>query len=244
MGELWDNQWEALRQRKELVASLNSFSLNAFNSFRKWFTQDDKNILEAGSGPGRFCIELARIFPKSHVFGIDLSASAVSLGNKVAAECGLVNVTFSQGDINKLPFRESQFDIVFNEGVVEHFRDYNEPIEEMIRVTKHGGKIIIAVTNIWCVPHTLYKAIKGSGYKYGYEKSFTRSELARTFTAKGLTEIEFSGFEPAYGITRISRLHKFGTLAERLLINPLDDITNNMISKRFGFEVVIKGIKP
>ena len=51
-----------------------------------------------------------------------------------------------------MKFNNNTFDVTFNTGVIEHFDDdkiNNKPVEEMIRVTKKKGKIIILVPSAY-----------------------------------------------------------------------------------------------
>ena len=43
------------------------------------------------------------------------------------------------GDINKLPFEDNSFDIVFSGGVLEYFENYEIPMSEMTRVLRPNG---------------------------------------------------------------------------------------------------------
>lgn len=241
---IWEEQWKRASHQTEKLVSLGAFGEKALNSFGKWINVDDQLILEAGSGTGRFCLALAEQYPESEVIGLDNSMAAVDIGEKGALQKGIRNASFEEGDIFDLPFSGNTFDVAFNEGVIEHFLNYRDAVDEMVRVTKPGGKVIISVPNWYCFPHTIYKRLKGDRYQYGYEKSFRTKELVAVFKELGLTDIEVSGFDPAYGINRIHRLSKLGQIFDRFVVNPLDVITKGMFSKKFGFEICVKGVKP
>ncbi|MBA7552145.1 hypothetical protein ES705_44699 [subsurface metagenome] len=93
------------------------------------------------------------------------------------------------------------FDVVLNEGVIEHYslsnkQNYIDALREMIRVTKKSGKTIIAVPNWYNFPHALHKWTLnklGKRFIYGYEKSFKHLELKKIFSDLGLEEMEVSG---------------------------------------------------
>ena len=136
--------------------------------------------------------------------------------------------------------------MVFNEGVIEHFHNYKDSVKEMIRVTKPSGKIIIAVPNWYCFPHTIYKKVVGTKFEYGYEKSFRHGELIRTAKECGLENIELKGFYPAHGIKRLEEYSRwFRIVGNRIdrVTTKLDLCTNGLFSSYFGFEIIIKGVK-
>ena len=62
---------------------------------------------------------------------------------------GLNNVEFRKADLFQLPFPDNHFDLVFENGVIEHFKNYPEALLEMKRVVKKGGKIIVVFPNIY-----------------------------------------------------------------------------------------------
>ena len=58
-----------------------------------------------------------------------------------------------------MKFKDGTFDITFNAGVIEHFDDdkiNNRPLEEMIRVTKKGGKIVFLVPSAYSPLYAYY----------------------------------------------------------------------------------------
>jgi len=130
-------------------------------------------------------------------------------------------------------------------------QNYIDTLREMIRVTKKSGKIIIAVPNWYNFPHTLYKWTLnklGKRFIYGYEKSFKHLELKKLFSDLGLEEIEVSGFYPSHGFYRLSgkkirKIYYFLDKFTDILLKYPDKITNNYFTKRFGFEIVTKGVK-
>jgi len=185
---------------------------------------------------------------------MDLSPSACMLASKGKNYLGLSNLSFFNGDIFSIPFPDHTFDAVFNEGVVEHFPNYRDAIREMIRVTKPGGKVIIAVPNWWCLPHTLYKLKVGGKYEHGYEKSFRVPELKSLFKELGLEVIGIDGFDPVYSIRRLRNriaggrysklLGEISSILDRWLVGPLDRGFDNFFSRTFGIEIIIMGRKP
>ena len=85
-------------------------------------------------------------------------------------------------------------------------------------------------------------------YIYGYEKSFKHSELSNLFLNLGMSQIDISGFYPSHGFYRLSgkRLGKcFYWLGKSsdIFIKIFDDFTNGYFTKKFGFEIVIVGVK-
>lgn len=249
---LWSNHWSmefgSSICNSTIIQILNSrFTLNAYSVLKKYVFLEDKRILEAGCGTGRFCCLLARDFPASKVVGIDISENALEIAKSMKLLLGLDNVEFKKGDLFSIDSPDNYFDLVFNEGVIEHFSlkgnpSYKDALSEMIRVTKPGGKIIVAVPNWYNFIHTFYKWLLKflkQNYKYGYEKSFKHKELVNLYKDSGLRNIELDGFSPAHGFYRLHRFSRIFYFLGKLL----EIFSNNYINRKFGFEIVIIGLK-
>jgi ubiquinone/menaquinone biosynthesis C-methylase UbiE len=241
----WDAKWNRISSNKERILN-TTFTTRAYKILKKFISKKDKLILEAGCGTGRFCYLLSRDFPNSQIIGIDISDNSLKLAKKFFIQ-NQANLIFKKMDLFNTNYEKNTFDVVYNEGVLEHFnpkkiRNYNSALTEMKRITKIGGKIIVAVPNWYCFPHTLYKSIKskiGKGYEYGYEKSFRHKELINLFKSQNLSKIELAAFYPAHGLKRLASYSKIfdiiGSFFDKILISRLEYI--------FGFEIFIKGIK-
>ena len=68
------------------------------------------------------------------------------------------------GDIFHIPINNEQFDIVFNQGVMEHFRlegmNPSDGIHEMFRTVKKGGTLIILVPAYYSPLFLVYRSMK------------------------------------------------------------------------------------
>jgi len=253
----WDNNWKTQLQINPQDILNARFTQEAYRCLRSFIDgKRDKLILEVGCGTGRFCVLLAKDFPESCILGLDISPNSIRLANLLKAYLRIGNVNFERGDLFRIPYPEDYFDVVFSEGVIEHFPfekspNYKDALKEMIRVTKSKGKVIVGVPNWYCFPHTLYKwLIKklNKQYRYGYEKSFKHWELINLFLELGLKEIEVSAFYPSYAFYRLQKggLFKIFYILGKLtdLVQSINNSFNESFTKKFGFEIIVKGIKP
>jgi SAM-dependent methyltransferase len=92
-------------------------------------------------------------------------------------------------DIRSLPFGDASFDAVYSMGTVEHFRDSERALAEMVRVLRPGGCAIVGVPNRYdpFLRPLLSAVLQALGlYAYGYEKSFSRRSLRLMLERSGL----------------------------------------------------------
>jgi ubiquinone/menaquinone biosynthesis C-methylase UbiE len=144
----WDDVWSA----KGLVNKLISFGRNRLtidfykHIFKKYINKKTK-LLEVGCGTSTTSLHLC---PKINSFvGADISDKALELSKEKAKTLGIKNAKFVKGDCFKLPFKESLFDVVWSQGLIEHFSNPQKIIDEKTRVCKVGGYIITSVPGTW-----------------------------------------------------------------------------------------------
>ena len=102
-----------------------------------------KRILEVSIGNG---VNLPYIYDSlkpSDVFGIDISIGMLSQCAKLKNKQGW-QVEVFLATAEALPFRHGIFDNVLHIGGINFFSDRKKSIEEMVRVARPGGKIVIA----------------------------------------------------------------------------------------------------
>ena len=177
---IWNKNWQGQINVNPQIILNSHFTLEAYHYLKKFINTNSKSqkILEAGCGTGRFCCLIANDYSYSKVIGMDLSQNSISISNSLKEYLKVPNVFFVKGNLFQIPYPNNYFDIVGNEGVIEHYKleshpNYIDALREMVRVTNKGGKIIIAVPSWLNLPHTCYKWILnrlGKRFEYGSEK--------------------------------------------------------------------------
>ncbi|GFR44410.1 hypothetical protein Agub_g5643 [Astrephomene gubernaculifera] len=109
--------------------------------------QNPKTILDVGCGFGGTSRHLAKKFRDASVTGITLSSKQVQRGSQLAEQQRVTNVNFQVMDALSMDFPDNSFDLVWACESGEHMPDKKKYIEEMTRVLKPGGTLVIAC---WC----------------------------------------------------------------------------------------------
>lgn len=99
-------------------------------------------VLDAGCGGGGTALSLAE--ESSFAVGLDLDARFAGSGTRLAVEKGIANAAFVQGDGERLPFRDSTFDLVFSHSVIEHVAAAEGYLRECHRVLRAGGVLYLS----------------------------------------------------------------------------------------------------
>ena len=99
-------------------------------------------VLDLGCGDGTTALPAAKL--GAEVLGIDIARNLVDAGNKRAAEHGLTNLRFQEGDASNLEqVRDKSFHLVISFfGGMFAPKPFNVG-KEMIRVTRPGGRIVM-----------------------------------------------------------------------------------------------------
>jgi len=145
---------------------VTAFSLN-YGSLDGYFPEADLNlgcglptehahikegdtVVDLGSGAGNDCF-VARyaVGPKGKVIGVDMTAQMIELARKNALKLGLDNVEFRLGEIEHLPIRDEEADVVVSNCVLNLVPDKQGALSETFRILKKGGHFSVSdiVTN-------------------------------------------------------------------------------------------------
>lgn len=101
-------------------------------------------VLDVGCGTGNFSIKLAQKGCK--VTGIDISEKMLHIARKKAKMAGL-NIEFKKVDVYDLDFIDESFDAVFSMAAFEFIKEPKKAFDEMYRVLKTGGQLLIGTIN-------------------------------------------------------------------------------------------------
>lgn len=103
----------------------------------------DKVVLDVASGSGYGTKYLADAGAKL-VYGVDISKEVIEYAKK---NFGGGGVKFLVGDARELPFKDNFFDVVVSFETIEHLPDYLRFLNEVKRVIKPSGLLIVSTPN-------------------------------------------------------------------------------------------------
>ena len=148
-----------------------------------------KKTLEVGAGTGRDGLRMQEL--GADVCLLDYSAESLGLIRQLIKN-GAVKLI--RADARFCPFDHATFDIVFHQGLLEHFRSPGPLLRENHRILKKNGLLVVDVPQTFHFYTIMKQILISLGFWFGgWERQFTVTSLTKLL--RGL------GFEPicAYG---------------------------------------------
>lgn len=134
-----NNLWESDHYYKKAKESSSDFDYPGMKILKK-YSRKSSSILDLGCGDGTRLDYLSNSTNKC--VGIDISGKAITLAQKQYPKC-----EFKVANLEKIPFKNNFFDLVYSAFVLEHLQNPQKVIKEAIRVLKIGGIIILMAPN-------------------------------------------------------------------------------------------------
>lgn len=159
------------------------------------------SMIEAGIGSGRLSLAFAAL--GCRVTALDCVPDVLIAARRAARSIGATVATrlsFVCGDLEKAPIRRGAFDVVFNEGVVEHWLDLDarrQLLATMGELLRPGGTVCVVVPN---GHHPLHGRWMRTGYP-GYLSAppmtlYGPGGLCEDLVAVGVQDVRVDGLGP------------------------------------------------
>ena len=147
-------------------------------------------VLDAGCGGGSFNYGL---FPHLRIIGVDIRRKNWNQGTSA-------NVSFVLSDLVSFPLKDSTFDFVVCQYVLEHISDLSGTIDNLASSIKPGGKLYLSFPNSASFDDKFYR-FAGLFAKYGMFKfrkilehvqKLDFQRVVREFYRRGLRLVSFA----------------------------------------------------
>lgn len=157
-----------------------------------------ENIVELGSGPGRFTHALRRTYPGAKLTAVELSTTSLVYGHALAGEAGY-DIDWVQADAAETGLPSGEADLVAAYTLMHEVPTASNQLilDEAFRLLAPGGDLLISEVAPYNL-HTAFRAVVLDWETENRGEPFWRDallmDLPGMLTAAGFTEIE------AYGI--------------------------------------------
>ena len=103
-----------------------------------------KILLDVATGTGDLAIMAEKYLHPSKITGIDISEGMLEKGREKLKRIGKTAIiTLESGDSEAINFPDSSFDAITVAFGVRNFQDLEKGLQEMLRVLKPGGKLVV-----------------------------------------------------------------------------------------------------
>jgi ubiquinone biosynthesis O-methyltransferase len=107
---------------------------------------EGKKILEVGCGNGDFSNYLSLHY-NANITGVDFSNESIKIANQKKDSFNTTTSSFKVSNAENLLFENEEFDIVISCECLEHVPSPQKMIDELYRVVKKGGRVILTTEN-------------------------------------------------------------------------------------------------
>jgi SAM-dependent methyltransferase len=150
-------QWNKFTETQLDKSTATGLSQRRFFAQTGWDKEDlaGKNVLEVGSGAGRFS-QIVLDYTKAHLYSVDYS-NAVEANFRNNGPNNRLHLY--QASIYELPFAPAQFDKVFCFGVLQHTPDVEKSVQKLIEMAKPGTEVVVdfyPISGWWTKLHAKY----------------------------------------------------------------------------------------
>jgi ubiquinone/menaquinone biosynthesis C-methylase UbiE len=136
--ELTKNIW----QQKKYLDTCHKASLDFDHPAMKELMHLSKNahkILDMGCGEGT---RLGRFGINKYAIGVDISKTSIATAKKQYPK-----ITFQVADLEELPLKDKEFDLVYSAYVLEHLQNPEKVLLEAMRVLHTKGQLLLVAPN-------------------------------------------------------------------------------------------------
>jgi ubiquinone/menaquinone biosynthesis C-methylase UbiE len=191
--------WNTFLDKRDYYKPIRSHQINRqayYEIIKKYISRfNSPLVLELGCGTG---IDINIVCEKNkniQPYASDILTKSIRIGSSVA-HIFKNQIRFFVSNTLNLPFKDGEFDIVFSQGLIEHFKNPLAVIKEHTRVLTEGGFLIINVPQKF-TGYTLMKKkkMKKNNWELGWETEFSYNDLKKLGNQLGIKEVGVSGYQ-------------------------------------------------
>ena len=105
------------------------------------------SLLDAGCGDGRYLASIGKLGAvPDRLVGVDIAESILATAARAAEQAGL-DVELERANLERLPFADSEFELVLCLQAIEHLLVPVLGLRELARVLAPGGRIVLTTDN-------------------------------------------------------------------------------------------------
>src|SRR5262245_55867686 len=160
LQDFYDREY-ATEDWSPLVLRPDAISTSRYDDVARLLRHERGRLLDYGCGSGQLVLALADNFEQC--VGLDLSEVRIQNATRALSQRYpqyLDKVRFQKVDSEiRFPFQDASFDVVLACAVMEHVVDVFSVMDQISRVCRPGGCVVLSVPNICYIKHILALAL-------------------------------------------------------------------------------------
>lgn len=182
--------WDTARQKKIRLCLPSKVIVSVKNLQRllRPRIKPGMHVLEIGFAPGKMLAWVAKIL-QAKVAGIDYSEVGFAQARRLF-DALHIDADLRREDVFANTFAPRSFDVVYSDGLIEHFDDPREIVHRHLLLLKPGGLALMSVPNF-------------SGI-YGWLQNYSDPEISKTHNLAIMSPSALAGLAPPELISRIA----------------------------------------
>lgn len=152
-----------------------------------------RKVLEIGCGNGNGVRLIRKYFSPKFIYAIDLDERMIKIAKEKNAHS---STKFELASATKLCYEQDYFDAIFDFWIIHHIPNWRNCIDELYRVLKPGGEIILEDYSLDTFSTFFWRFLKRV-LKHPYDDMYTEEEFITYLKTKGFSieqEKKYSGF--------------------------------------------------
>ena len=162
-----------------LVDKYDNANMDKLHSLFDKYIKKGDTVLDIGFGSGRDLNMISKI--TNNIFGIDACDKFIINSNKESLKGRIAKSVLPKIDISKFQFNVDEFDVIISIAVIMHltFREIEQTIQNMKKILKQNGKIIISYS------------LQREAVDDRFFEILTRDKMTELFNRNGFVEKEY-----------------------------------------------------
>jgi ubiquinone/menaquinone biosynthesis C-methylase UbiE len=192
LAQVYDGRW-------------SRYITNTLSFFKAWAEiPATATVLDVACGTGELERLLLQDHPEQTLVGIDISEQMLV---QARHKLGYANVTFRQATASRLPFPDQSFDVIVSANAFHYFPEPETALQEMKRVLKPGGKVVILD---WCKDFFLCRLCDWVLQRLdsAYQQCYTEAELHTLLETAGfrISRAQRIRFDLIWGLMAVTAM--------------------------------------
>lgn len=166
----------------------NPFKILEFKEITQGITwRGNERVLDIGCGLGNQTLLLAQ--KCGYITGIEINSEFITTARWFAEQVGnKVNVDFEHRRLEEIHFPSDSFDFIFSICVLEHIPDHESIIQEVKRILKPGGRLLLSVDSLAAI--NSQRLVDIHKKKHSVQKYYNIEELKNLLKEMGFADVD------------------------------------------------------